>query len=70
MRTFYDAVIITCDPDNIPSRRTIENLGAQFLDEVSLTRRVSHCAGTRIKRRYRWNLNPASIATASSALHR
>src|SRR5215471_12203507 len=32
----YDAVIITCDPDNEASRRTIERLGASFIDEVAV----------------------------------
>lgn len=56
IRTIYDTIILTCDPDNSASRRTIEKLGAQFLDEVSLQRPVSHCDGIRIKRRYEWKL--------------
>jgi predicted acetyltransferase len=70
VRTLYDSVIITCDPDNLASRRTMEKLGAQFLDEVSVARPVSHCDGIRTKRRYEWSLNLADIAPASSALHR
>jgi tagatose 1,6-diphosphate aldolase len=56
VRTIYNTVIMTCDPDNLASRRTIEKLGAQFLEEVSLTRPVSHCDGIRTKRRYEWKL--------------
>jgi predicted acetyltransferase len=56
MRTIYDTIILTCDPGNFASRRTIEKLGAQFLEEVSLERPVSHCDGIRIKRRYEWKL--------------
>jgi tagatose 1,6-diphosphate aldolase len=56
MRTIYDTIILTCDPANSASRRTIEKLGAQFLEEVSLERPVSHCDGIRIKRRYEWKL--------------
>ena len=55
VRTFYEAVIITCDPDNHASIRTIEKLGASFIDEVTVPSHVSHCAqGLRTKRRYRW----------------
>jgi tagatose 1,6-diphosphate aldolase len=56
VRTIHATVILTCDPDNVASRRTIERLGAQFLEEVSLTRAVSHCDGIRTKRRYEWKL--------------
>jgi predicted acetyltransferase len=55
VRTFYEAVIITCDPDNMASSRTIEKLGATFIDEVAVPPAVSHSKETmRIKRRYRW----------------
>jgi len=30
------ALILTCSPDNIPSKRTIENLGARLLGEVAV----------------------------------
>lgn len=55
IRTFYDDVTITCNPDNIPSRRTIERLGATFLDEVPVPQNDPHyLSGARIKRRYLW----------------
>ena len=55
VRVFYDAVIITCDPDNAASRRTIENLGASFLDEVSVPPSDPHYErGSRSKLRYCW----------------
>ena len=54
-----DEVVLTCDPDNTPSIRTIEALGAIFLD----TRDVpphdpQYDRGSRRKRRYRWVLLP------------
>lgn len=51
----YDAVTITCDPDNHASRRTIERLGAWFVDEVAVPPHDPHYQrGSRFKRRYRW----------------
>ena len=51
--------IITVDPDNIASRRTIEKLGADFLDEVLVPPCDPHYArGSRIKRRYLWRPDP------------
>jgi predicted acetyltransferase len=50
------SVMITCDPDNTPSRRTIEKLGAIFIDEVSVPKSDPHFQrGSRFKRRYRWS---------------
>ena len=55
VRTIYDAVVITCDPDNHASRRTIERLGARFLDEVPLPEHdPQYLQGSRRKRRYLW----------------
>jgi predicted acetyltransferase len=55
VRTFYENVLITCDPDNHPSRRTIERLGAVFMDEVPVPPDDPHYQrGSRSKRRYRW----------------
>ncbi len=51
----YDAVTITCDPDNYASRRTIERLGAHFVDEVAVPPHDPHYQrGSRRKRRYKW----------------
>ncbi|QRG86463.1 GNAT family N-acetyltransferase [Bulleidia sp. zg-1006] len=33
------SVFITCSPDNIPSRKTIEKLSARFLEEVDVPRK-------------------------------
>ena len=55
VRRFYEAVTITCDPDNRPSRRTIERLGAAFLEEVDVPPHDPHYQrGSRRKRLYRW----------------
>lgn len=55
VREFYHEVIITCDPDNAASRRTIEKLGASFIDEVPVPADDPHYArGSRSKLRYRW----------------
>lgn len=55
VRSTYKSVTITCDPDNHASRRTIENLGAQFVDEVPVLSHDPHYQrGSRVKRRYRW----------------
>jgi tagatose 1,6-diphosphate aldolase len=55
IRTIYEEVILTCDPDNTASKRTIERLGASFIDEVAVpeTDPMSQ-GGARTKRRYRW----------------
>ena len=55
VRSIYEAVTITCDPDNQASRRTVERLGASFADEVSVPPFDPHFQrGSRTKRRYRW----------------
>lgn len=54
------SVIITADPDNIPSLRTIERIGAQFIDEVDVPEHDAHYErGSRRKRRYRWAPAPS-----------
>ena len=48
-------IIITCDPDNAASQRTIELLGAEFLGEQAVPPDdPAYEAGSRRKRRYRW----------------
>jgi len=55
IRSVYDAVTITSDPDNRASIRTIELLGAAFVDEVPVPPQDQHYQrGSRSKRRYRW----------------
>ncbi|MES2573104.1 MAG: GNAT family N-acetyltransferase [Verrucomicrobiota bacterium] len=55
VRSIYPAVIITSDPDNRASIRTIERLGALFLGEVAVPQYDSQfLMGSRRKRRYQW----------------
>lgn len=55
IRSVCGVVTITCDPDNLASRRTIERVGAQFIDEVAVPTNDPHYQrGSRTKRRYRW----------------
>jgi predicted acetyltransferase len=54
--SLYDSVIITCDPGNAPSIKTIEKLGAEFLGEAKVPPEdPMYAKGVRIKLRYRWS---------------
>ena len=56
VRAISPEVIITTDPDNYASVRTIERLGAVFLDEMAVPEDDPHFAqGSRVKRRYQWS---------------
>ena len=55
VRSVSGAVTITCDPDNSASIRTIERLGASFVDEVPVpSHDPQYQRGSRSKRRYKW----------------
>jgi predicted acetyltransferase len=55
VRTIYPEVIITSDPENMASVRTIERLGAEFIEEVPVPPNdLQYARGSRRKRRYRW----------------
>jgi predicted acetyltransferase len=55
VRSIYEAVIITCDPDNFASIRTIELLGAKFLEEIPVAPTdPSYHRPHHRKRRYEW----------------
>lgn len=55
IKTFYPSVIITTDPDNFASIRTVENIGGRFINEVKVPANDPHYhAGSRAKRRYEW----------------
>ncbi len=44
---------ITCNPENLPSRRTCEKLGALYVNTVSVpVGTAMYAAGERLKRRY------------------
>ena len=55
VRAICPTVIITCDPDNLPSRKTIERLGAAFIDEIPVPpAALIEGQGPLRKRRYEW----------------
>lgn len=55
MTRHYDDVILTADPTNLASLRTIERLGARFESELPVPENdPQYSRGARIKRRYRW----------------
>jgi tagatose 1,6-diphosphate aldolase len=55
VRLVSPTVTITCDPGNVASRKTIEKLGAEWIDEVPVPPHDPHYdRGGRISRRYRW----------------
>ncbi len=55
VRQFYQEIIITADPDNAASLKTIQRLGAVFIDQVPVSPDDPHYQrGSRIKARYRW----------------
>jgi len=48
---------ITCNPDNVPSRRTCEILGSEFVEIVDVPEDTAmYREGDRQKCRYRWDL--------------
>jgi len=52
-----NAVWITCNPDNLPSRRTCEIIGAEYVETVDLPEDTDmYRAGERSKCRYRVDL--------------
>jgi predicted acetyltransferase len=57
VRKYYESAIITSDPENIASVKTIEKLGASFIDEVPIPPDDPHyLRGSRTKRRYKWRV--------------
>jgi tagatose 1,6-diphosphate aldolase len=55
VRSIYTTAIITSDPDNHASIRTIERLGASFVDEVDVPLHdPQYQRGSRRKKRYHW----------------
>jgi len=53
-RLGLDPVWITCDPANAPSRRTLEMLGAEYVDEVEIPEgHEMYAMGARVRARYR-----------------
>jgi len=59
--TFKEHVLITVDPDNLPSIHTVERIGGVFLDEVDVPKGDPHyLRGSFRKRRYQWNPGEAA----------
>jgi predicted acetyltransferase len=55
LKTIYDSVILTADPDNIPSIKTIEKLGATYLDLHPIPKEdPNYAKGIRQRQRYEW----------------
>ena len=55
VRLVCGTVTLTCDPENLSSKRTIEHLGAEFVDEVAVPISDPHYVrGSRTKLRFRW----------------
>lgn len=55
IRRHYDRVILTADPANVPSIRTIQKLGGKFLGEVDVPPHdPAYASGARRKQRYEW----------------
>jgi predicted acetyltransferase len=55
---------ITCQPENLASRRTLERLGAQFVEVVPVPDTYPLDAGAnRQKACYRWQPNPSGLAS-------
>lgn len=55
IRIHYEKVILTADPENVPSKRTIEKLGATFLDQIEVPADdPAYLGGARRKFRYEW----------------
>jgi predicted acetyltransferase len=55
VRYHYDEVIITADTDNQPSNRTIEKLGARFINTIEVPADdPMYVPGAAPKNRYRW----------------
>lgn len=55
VRSIRSDVLLTVDPENMPSIRTIEKLGCTFIDNIEIAKTENaYRKGMRFKRRYRW----------------
>ena len=56
-----DSLWITCNPDNLASRKTCENIGCEFVEIIDLPpNNAMYERGERKKCRYRWVVHPLS----------
>ncbi len=59
LRRGKDSVVITCDPDNVPSYRTCEELGCVLERTVDVPQWIRDSWSiSAVKRRYIWRMNP------------
>ncbi|MFB9133986.1 GNAT family N-acetyltransferase [Vibrio olivae] len=57
IQEFFNTIILTCNPDNKPSIKTIKKLNAKFINEVTVPENdPSYKNGSRQKLRYEWQL--------------
>lgn len=57
VRSFYPSVVLTCNPDNLASKITIEKLHCKFLGEHQLDENEqAYKNGERTRNRYLWCL--------------
>ncbi|RYG96815.1 MAG: GNAT family N-acetyltransferase [Alphaproteobacteria bacterium] len=69
LATFNERVLITADPDNLASIRTIQRIGGVYLDEVDVPVDDPHyLRGSHRKARYLWN--PSQVEQAEAGDHR
>lgn len=56
------SVVITTDPDNLPSRRTCEGLGCELENIVQVPRHIrTRWEISAVKCRYIWRISPARV---------
>ena len=57
VKAFFNTIILTCNPGNQPSMKTIQKLKANFINEVTVPKSdPSYKNGSRQKLRYEWQL--------------
>jgi tagatose 1,6-diphosphate aldolase len=57
IRHGQESLVITCDPDNIGSRKTCERLGAELIEIINLPEWTEmYKMGKKVKCRYKWKL--------------
>ena len=57
MRHGFSHIFITCSPDNTPSKKIIEKLGAQFIETVDVPKDKQERQHGSSKNRYLWDIN-------------
>lgn len=67
--TFNEPVLITTDPENLASIRTIQRIGGVFLDEVDVPEGDPHyLRGSHRKKRYLWEPKRMTSDRRTSAM--